>query len=96
MCMNEFTSSLYKEMETNIEKVSLSKVDDLQSLKNSSFIILKAMSVLKDYVANNEFMDKADEINFFKNIKPKFLSKLIYYHKAFEMLSRVPFSCLYR
>ena len=92
MCMDEFTSALYKEMETNIEKVSLSQVNDLQSLRNSSFIILQALSALKDYIANNEFIDKAEEINFFKNIKPKFLSKLIYYHKAFEMLSRLPFS----
>ena len=31
-----------------------------------------------------------EEINFFRNIKPKFLSKLIYYRKIFDIESSLP------
>lgn len=94
MCLDEFASSLYKKMEKKLEEITINEVNDLQSLKNASYAILQTISALKDYVSNNEFINKAEEINFFKNIKPKFLSKLIYYHKAFEMLARLPFSSL--
>lgn len=92
MCLDEFTIGLYEEMEKKLEEISLHEINDLQCLKNASYTILQTISVLKDYISNNTFINKDEEINFFKNIKPKFLSKLIYYHKAFEILSHLPFS----
>lgn len=56
-------------------------------------IALHFLKKLKEYIVDYEFVDKADEINFFKIVKPKFLSKLIY-RKAFKIQSRLPFSSI--
>lgn len=92
MSLQEFTSDLYKEMDRRLSEINSSETNNVQRLKNSSSALLQFLNRLKEFVTNYEFIDKADEINFFKNIKPKFLSKLIYYRNAFEIQSRLPFS----
>lgn len=94
MCIDEFTNSLYEEMENKLTEINLNEFNEIQSLKRASFEILQTLTVLKEYVLKNSFNNKEEEIHFFKNVKPKFLSKLIYYHKVFEMLSHLPFSSL--
>ena len=92
MSLQEFTSNLYKEMDRRLSEINSSETNDIQRLKNSSSAILQFLNRLKEFITNYNFTDKSDEINFFKNIKPKFLSKLIYYRNAFEIQSRLPFS----
>jgi len=90
MNLNEFTNSLYNQMENNLDEVNLDETDILQRLKNSSLTILSSISKLKNFTASYEFIDVNDEINFFKNIKPKFSSKLIFYQKAYEIQLYLP------
>ena len=92
MSLHEFTSTLYDEMGKRLSEINSSEINVLQRFQVSSSVILQLLSRLKGFIISYKFTDKADEINFFKNIKPKFLSKLIYFRKAFEMQSRLPFS----
>jgi len=45
---------------------------------------------LKVFVLEYSFADEAEEINFFKKIKPELFSKLIYYTKVYNIESRRP------
>ena len=91
MELQEFTSDLDKEMDRKLSEINSVETKIVQRLKFSSSAILQFLFRLKAFVTNYKFLDKADEINFFKNIKPKFLSKLIYYRNAFEIQSHLPF-----
>lgn len=48
------------------------------------------LAQLKSQVGNVGFADEAEEINFFKNIKPQLLGKLIYYNKVFRIETSCP------
>lgn len=90
MNLDKFTSSLFNEMENNLNGICARETDTLQRLKLSSRIILSSIARLKKFVASYNFIDAGDEINFFKNIKPKFSSKLIFYQKAYEIQLYLP------
>ena len=90
MNLDEFTNSLYGKMENSLNEINVNETDILQRLKNSSRTILSSISRLKNFIASYEFINANDEINFFKNIKPKFSSKLILYQKAYELQLYLP------
>ncbi|MEO9209536.1 MAG: RteC domain-containing protein [Ginsengibacter sp.] len=90
MTVATFTSSLFTEMENSLNGIWINEADPLQRLKLSSRTILCSIARLKNFIASYEFIDINDEINFFKNIKPKFSSKLIFYQKAYELQLYLP------
>ena len=88
----EFSNAHYGEMENKLTEINLNEIHEIQKLKRASFEILRYLMELKEFVLEKGFENIEEEIQFFKNIKPKFLSKLIFHHKAFEIVSHVPFS----
>ena len=48
------------------------------------------MEKLREYISQFKFESSAEEIHFFKEIKPRFYSKLIYYLKVFNIETRRP------
>lgn len=94
MSLLEFTSTLYDKMDKRLSEINSTEINVLEMLKASSSVILQVMSMLKDYIINYKFSSQVDEINFFKNIKPRFLSQLFYFRKAFEMQSNLPFGSI--
>jgi hypothetical protein len=94
MSLHEFTSILYDKMDKRLSEINSTEINAIQRFKASSSAILQVMSTLKEYIINYKFSSQTDEINFFKNIKPKFLSKLFYFRKAFEMQSGLPLSSM--
>jgi len=77
-------------MENKLNEICVREADILQRLKLSSRIVISSIARLKKFVAGYNFIVAGDEINFFKNIKPKFSSKLIFYQKAYEILLYLP------
>lgn len=90
MNLDGYTNLLYNKMESSLNEASVSEIDIRQRLKKCSRIILSSISKLKNFITSYEFVDTNDEINFFKNIKPKFSSKLIFYQKAYEIQLYLP------
>ena len=88
----EFSNAHYEEMEKKLIEINLNEIHEIQKLKKASFEILRCLMELKKFVVEKGFENNEEEIQFFKNIKPKFLSKLIFHHKTFEIISHVPFS----
>ena len=81
-------------MEKRLLEININESNVIQRFKLSSFAVFQLLSSLKDYIINYKFTDKSDEVNFFKHAKPQFLSRLIYYRKAFEIQSRLPLNSI--
>jgi len=94
MRVSEFTISLYEEMELNLAEIDIKDNAYLQNSRLSSGIILNYISRLKTFVNNYKFLTKDEEINFFKHLKPKFYSLLIYHQKVISILSHIPLTTL--
>ena len=87
MKVEEFSNTLTREMDTLLQ---LNEQDTLEEIKILSNGLLQIITRLKDFILHYKFESPQEEINFFKNIKPKFLSKFFLYQKLFEIKSRVP------
>ena len=48
---------------------------------------------MRDLVLKNGFENQQDEIEFFKKVKPKVYSQLIYHNQIFKIESKRPNSC---
>lgn len=90
MQLEKFSISLYEEMENKIEDVNLKQSNSLHKYSETAEVILECVTRLKAFIAEFTFKDKQEEIKFFKIIKPKFLSKLIFYQKVFNIQSHLP------
>ncbi len=94
MRVKEFTTSLYEEMEKSLAEITGKEYDIVHCSRESSGLILQYISKLKSFVNANKFIDTSEEIDFFKTLKPKFLSKLIYHQKVFGIQSNLPLATL--
>ena len=85
MDIKEFAHELYVTMQAKLEEVELSPKDSI--VKESCFIeIVKSHTYgLKNYLYQYEFSTPQEEIYFFKNIKPKFVSLLLFHTELFEI-----------
>ena len=59
--------------------------DVLQQARQSSVICRAYLLQLKKLVRRHRFMNKAEEIEFFKTLKPPFTARLMYYSKLFSL-----------
>tara|TARA_Y100000588_G_scaffold64106_1_gene63814 strand:+ start:12140 stop:12988 length:849 start_codon:yes stop_codon:yes gene_type:complete len=87
-------SSKINNLLTNLND-QLSFIDleiDNQSIRceNAIEIILKTIKSLRIILSKTKFKTDAEEIKFFKEIKPQFISKLIYYNTIFKIEMKRP------
>jgi len=87
MNVEEFSKTLARDMETLLH---LNEDNTLEEIKNLSKGLLGIIIQLKDFIFQYHFESPQEEINFFKNIKPKFLSRFFLYQKLFQIISRLP------
>ena len=63
----------------NLKDIWSCSLKNVARLDKSIVTILKSISELKQSMVDYNFKDDKEEIHFFKNVKPKFVSQLIYY-----------------
>ncbi|MFD2871992.1 RteC domain-containing protein [Mucilaginibacter ximonensis] len=80
--MKPFTERFYIALENQLAGSA--------DLRTSVLICKKAMTKLKNYVASYSFDSVEEEINFFKEVKPKFYSKYIYYISLYNYTLQKP------
>ena len=88
--MNEHWNLLYKKLLTDIEECrdkSLSEKDQIECAFKTSTIYWEN---IKKQLAGYEFENIKDEINFYKNIKPKFTSHIEYFTMLYQSLLFIP------
>jgi hypothetical protein len=83
--MLEFIANLRKEVDAKIEQIETSEDNILKKSLAGSQIIGEAFNQLKMFISTYAFKNEVEEITFFKDIKPKFCYRLIYYRKIYNI-----------
>ncbi|MDR0659615.1 MAG: RteC domain-containing protein [Prevotellaceae bacterium] len=83
--MIHFTSAFKKEIDAKIEQIECSEISMMTKALNASHILSEAFKQLKAFILSYDFKDEEEEILFFKDIKPKLCSRLIYYRKVYNI-----------
>jgi DNA polymerase III epsilon subunit-like protein len=83
--MKAFSSTILTQLETDLETIRLEVKELIKAADQSIKTLLSTIQKLKAETVKHKFKNEAEEVDFFKNIKPKFISKLIYHNKAFNI-----------
>lgn len=88
--MNNYSRDTLCELESCIDKLSQKIKDQILLAEAIIDLVIKRLSSLKDFVLRRGFSTQEEEIYFFKEIKPKFVSKLIYYNTIYKIEVKKP------
>lgn len=84
----------YKELlldfEARLDRLENGNGDILYKAETGKDMVEQCLLKLREEISNKDFDTQADEIHFFKNVKPQIFSKLIYYGKLFDIESKRP------
>ena len=80
---------LHEELELNINEV-YDEDDMIKVAERSLLLIDDSIRKLKTLVSFHKFENLGEEVHFFKNLKPKFISKFIYYSLVLDLESHKP------
>jgi len=86
----KFSDRLYADLNKDLNALVLEEDQLIKRLEKSIHVCLKYLRKLKDYCKLNDPGTPAEEIVFFKNIKPKFKSQLIFYQSLLNIEIRKP------
>jgi len=81
-----FWQSLLDQLTDQLAAISQEKPENaIRRAQVSMQACRETMSVLQENILQHGFQDQAEEIYFFKEVKTKFYSRLIYYHKVYNI-----------
>lgn len=83
--MKPFVSALEKELAGRLKKIESSDLNILKKSLEASLVLGDAFQRLRDFITNYTFKSEAEEIEFFKVIKPRLYHRLIYYRKVYNI-----------
>ena len=89
--METAAQNLKTELEYKLEEIQASSNDPLIFAEAAVMIILQSVEKLKILCKKHKFQNQEQEIHFFKEIKPSFTSKLIYYNEIYSIETNCPF-----
>lgn len=88
--MDKYTSTLENTILHDILKIERMECGTLQKSKLIVSRLEEAYEDLKHFISGYSFLNEAEEIQFFKETKPRFFSLLIYYSKVYNIELRMP------
>lgn len=83
--MTEFIRTLEKDVEKKLKKIEGSDLNIMKKSLEASLVLGDAFQRMRDFVATYTFKNEAEEIEFFKMIKPRLYHRLIYYRKVYNI-----------
>lgn len=81
---------LITELENELNYITIEIDDPIKLAAKAIESISGTLSKIKTLVIEASFQSQDDEIDFFKNTKPKILSKLIYYSSIYKIETKKP------
>ena len=84
------TKTLIFTINEKIKEIDLQNDDIILKSKYTVKFLVEQLNILKKSVRSYSFLNKRDEIYFFKHLKPSISSKLIFYSNVFKIESRKP------
>lgn len=81
---------LYLDLTEKLQAAKTKHTSIIKSTEAAAAICQEYLFLLKELVKNYVFADAAEEIHFFKSIKPNFYSELIYYVSIYRVYTQWP------
>lgn len=88
--MKLFSESLMSELEHQLKLIHLETENPVHSAEQAIRSSIAALERLKTFFIKHKRLNKTEEIEFFRDIKPKFAAKLIYYNKIYSIETNKP------
>lgn len=88
--LKTFTDKLLSQMRGQLQTISLESPDDLVRVVRSINVIEALLDNLKSFTHKYSFKSPSEEIEFFKEIKPAFLSQYFFHKKLIEIKVNEP------
>ena len=85
MNITEFSEELYETMMEKLSEIEISAKDEISKESNCIEVIKSHTYGLKNFLYQYKFETQEEEISFFKHIKPKFVSLLLFHNDFFEI-----------
>lgn len=89
--MNQKANNLLSELNEQLNFINLEIDNRIERCEKSIELILFAVQKLKIIFNSDKLKSEEREIDFFKNVKPKFTSKLIYYNIIYKIEAQMPY-----
>lgn len=89
--MKLFSQSLMADLENQLKLIHSQNDEPIQYAEQAIKKLITTLEKLKTVYIKHKFENKLDEIDFFRNIKPLFASKLIYYNDIYNIEINKPF-----
>lgn len=88
--MLEYFENIIETFQENIHELSMEIDSPIVFSESAIKLSLATLSEVKKYVLSNPFKNIEEEICFFKSVKPRILSKLIYHNAIFRIETKKP------
>lgn len=88
--MNPKYSILLNNLNEQLNFIDLEIDDQIKKCEQAITVILKSINELKKTATKTNFKSKSEEIMFFKEIKPLFTSKFIYFNRVYKIEMKKP------
>lgn len=89
--MYNYYKSIISELDNHLNFISIEIDNPIKLSEQAIDYVLKTIENVKKQILKNKFKSQGEEIEFFKNIKPKILSKLIYHNAIYKIETRKPY-----
>lgn len=81
----EMINQWYNELQAQIATLEREQLNILCYAKRAIVLANRQNTLLKDWLREHSFSDVAEEISFFKTVKPQFSSQLVYYSEMLRI-----------
>lgn len=88
--MQKYIDEISLHLNDELKKIEEEEINQIVKTEKSINCISQCLSQLKEYICNNPFQSKEEEIYFFKHTKPSIYFNLIYFAEVFRIESRCP------
>lgn len=88
--MQDPIQEIFNQLDITLNNIAIEEDDILKRSEHSIDKIIASISVLRKHIVSNKFNSNQEEIRFFKQVKPRFVSWLIYHLKVYNIESHRP------
>jgi hypothetical protein len=89
--MKLFSESLLSELERQLKVIHSQTEEPIQYAEQAIKMLISILEKLKTAFLNHQCENKLEEIDFFRNVKPLFAARLIYYNDIYNIETNKPF-----
>lgn len=78
-------ASLHSEMVNELDRLEKEDLSRIEYARHGIEVVKSAIERLRQQVISNGFSDEESEVSFFKEMKPQFMSRLIFFRKLYDL-----------